>query len=127
MKISEHLEKYTKAKHEADEAYQKYAEKRDKADALKAALWEQMQKIGVDSVKSTVGTASVRRTQGFQITDMDLVRNWLMDNGIDETPYIKFNKTGIDSLLATALKKNGELVPGTQLVTTEALSIREAK
>lgn len=60
------------------------------------------------------------------IADQGAVEGWLVDNGHDLDQYKKLDTTRVKAAAESAMKENGEIVPGIEVNSTEYLTIKAA-
>lgn len=110
------------------EVYRQYQELKAQEDAWKTRLIEEFQSIGLRSAKTNDFTASMVSKPGISIQHEQSVIDWLKNApNIETDQYIGLKKTEFKSLAMSLLKDTGEVVPGTELVNTEYLSIKAVK
>lgn len=110
------------------EAYKAYKGMKEAEESLKAQLMEQLQSAGLKSAKGENYQATVSDKPDIQITHEQSVINWLNETpNVEADAYIGLKKTEFKGLALQILKETGEIVPGTELLTKEVLSIRSNK
>ncbi len=97
----------------------------DQIDAVKQTILETLKEAKMLSLKTETGTASITRRQTVKITDETQVKNWLEANGWELDEYLVLDKLRTKPILENAVYKNGEVIDGTSLETSEYLSLRE--
>ena len=100
----------------------------DELEQSKFQLMTAMQE-GRSRRTDAVGGYFVIRAErkSLNVTDELEVRNWLGDNGFDINEFYKLDTARVKATAESALKETGELVPGTEVTSTEYLTIKEAK
>lgn len=128
MTISEILEKLGDNKKQANDLYKQYKELKEDEESLKTELSEMLDMMGLKSAKGEHYTASISDKPDIQITHEQSVINWLNETpNVEADAYIGLKKTEFKGLALQILKETGEIVPGTELLTKEVLSIRSNK
>lgn len=100
---------------------------RDEYDTLKAEVLFEMQAAKSKRTEAVQGIFAVRSERtDVQITDPTKVETWLGQNGFAVEEYKRLDMTRVTPMVRTALKETGEIVPGTEVVLGETVSIRRA-
>jgi hypothetical protein len=108
--------------------YGEYKKTEETKAAVKAELIQTLQAMDLRSAKTETFTASIASKPSIQVTHEQSVIDWLNETPEIETDaYIGLKKTEFKSLAMTLLKQTGEQIPGTELVTTESISVRRNK
>jgi hypothetical protein len=116
------------ARQRAAEAYKLYKQLKEQEDGLRAALFEELHLIGLDSAKGSDFTASIRKEPTFIIQHEPSVIQWLRETpDVEEDAYIGLDKTKFKTLAKTILKQTGEIIPGSEYLISESLAIRANK
>lgn len=122
------LEQVGKMTAKRREAYGQYQLLKEQEDGWRNRLIEELQKIGLRSAKTADFTASMVSKPNISIQHEQSVIDWLKNApNIETDQYIGLKKTEFKSLAMNLLKDTGEVVPGTELVNTEYLSIKANK
>jgi hypothetical protein len=96
-------------------------------EQTKLELIEAMREGRSKRTESIGGYYAIRaERKNINITDELVVRNWLGDNGFNINDYYKLDTARVKSTAESALKENGEIVPGIEVSSTEYLTIKEA-
>lgn len=112
----------------AAEAYKEYKQLKEQEDGLRAALFEELHAVGLDSAKGSDFTASIRKEPTFVIKHEPSVIQWLRDTpGIEEDVYIGIKSPEFKTLAKTILTQTGEIIPGSEYLISESLAIRANK
>lgn len=129
MKITEKIELYATITEKANALYDQVKELRAEADTLKQEVAEDLREFGLKSAKSEDGkyTAFFGARKSLSVDDPKQLREWLEENEIDAWLYFNPNKDAIKTLAKEALKKTGEIIPGTSETETESFTIKENK
>lgn len=100
----------------------------DELEAVKFAIMAHMQATRSKRTEAVNGFYVVRaERKNVNIADEELVTSWLLDQGFDLSEYTKLDTTRVKSAAESAMKENGEIVPGVEVSSTEYLTIKEAK
>lgn len=95
-------------------------------DSLRQDLLLDMQIGKSKRTESFNGVYAVRvEKNDVKVTNSYDVENWLQEEGFDMTEYKRLDMTRVNPLLKAALKEHGELVPGTEVVTSEYITFKE--
>ncbi len=94
-------------------------------DNVKQEILDTLKEAKALSYKTETGTASINRRQTVKITDESKVESWMIDNGLDASNYTKLDTTRLKPLLEEAVFRQGEVIDGTEVATTEYISLRE--
>jgi hypothetical protein len=97
-------------------------------DSLRVDLEMGLKESGLMSAKNDQFTASISQTPTIVVTHEQSVIDWLKTTpDVESDLYIGIKKTEFNSFAKTLLKGTGEVIPGTELQTREALSIKANK
>lgn len=108
--------------------YGEYKKTEEQKAAYKQELSAALAASGLKSAKTDTFMASIASKQAVQVVHEQSVIEWLREEpNIETDQYIGLKKTEFKSLAMTLLKETGEQIPGTELVTTESLSVRRNK
>lgn len=128
MKISELVDKIGVTKKTANDLYKQYKEYKDTEESLKEELKIQLAEAGLRSTKTKNFNASLTQKPDIQVTHEQSVMDWLKQSpNVEEDAYIGLKLTPFKGLALHILKETGEIVPGTETLTKESISIRENK
>jgi hypothetical protein len=113
---------------QSKELYGQYKAIEEQKAGVRAALTEALQTAGLRSAKTSNYTASVSVRPSVQVVHEQSVIDWLKDTPDVETDqYIGLKKTEFKTLAMAVLKNTGEVIPGTEVVQTETLSVKGNK
>jgi hypothetical protein len=105
--------------------YKEYKELKESEDNHRSALLEEMRIVGLRSAKTDKYTVSVTPRPNIQIQHEQSVIDWIKNTpDVEDDQYIGLKKTEFKPLAMALLKETGEIIPGTELVTTESITIR---
>ena len=80
------------------------------------------------TVKNDYATVMVKPTASVVISDQHKVMDWLKENpDYDLETYLRLDKKMVDPIIKHVLTEDGEVVPGTEIVTAETISISRNK
>lgn len=130
MNISELIESIGETKSEANKLYKIYKELLEKEDALKSELQIKLSEMGLKSAKGDRYSASIALRPNIQITHEQSAINWLKEEpNLETDQYIGLKTVEFKKLALHRLseKGGGEIIPGTELVIRESVSIKENK
>lgn len=128
MTISELIEQLGINKNLANETYTAYKKLKEAEEVLKAELYAKLTETGLKSAKGGKYTASITEKPSIVINHEQSILDWLKESpNVEADAYIGLKATPFKSLAMQVLKETGEIVPGTELQTTESLSIRANK
>lgn len=115
-------------KKQSADLYKQYKEVKNIEDIARNDLIEALRASGMKSVKTDKYMASMAYKPSVNILHEQSVIDWLKETpNIETDQYIGLKKTEFKTLALAMLKGTGEVVPGTELVNTESLSIRSNK
>lgn len=115
-------------KKQSAELYKQYKEVKTIEDIARNDLVEALNTSGMKSVKTDKYMASMVSKPSISILHEQSVIDWLKETpNVEADQYIGLKKTEFKTLALAMLKGTGEVVPGTELVNTESLSIRSNK
>ncbi len=130
MDISELIESIGKTKREANNLYKAYKELSEKEVALKSDLHIKLTEMGLKSAKGSKYSASISQRPNIHITHEQSAIDWLKNEpNIETDQFIGLKTTEFKKLALYRLseKGGGEIIPGTEMVMSESLSIKENK
>lgn len=128
MSLSELITELGKVKEASNSAYERYKELRDIQDQLKYQLEAQLRSSGLRSVKGADYQAVITEKPSVVIKHEASVIDWLEHApDIESDQYIGLKATEFKSFADKYLKGTGEIIPGTEIVIKESLSIRKNK
>lgn len=128
MSLSTALEDYGKAKSEANTLYMAYKDLKTKEDVLKGYLLDELEAAGLQSAKGSDYSATITNKSMITIQHEATVMEWLQNTpDVEADLYIGIKPTSFQTLAKSMLKGTGEIIPGTELVTSHILSIRTNK
>lgn len=113
---------------QSKELYEKYKGIEEQKVEVRQQLQELLAAVGLQSAKTTDFTASVASKPTVLVTNEQSVIDWLKQTPDVETDqYIGLKRTEFKSLATTILKQTGEVIPGTEVLLQNTLSIRKNK
>ena len=128
MQISELIEALGHNKQAASEAYKAYKQIKNIEAELKEELVAELEKIGLKSAKGDKFQASITDKPDIVVTHEPSVLEWLKNEpNVEEDAYIGLKTTNFKTLARQILKETGEVVPGTDLTSTQIVTIRSNK
>lgn len=129
MEIKQLLELLAWQKQSYEECKQEYDEAKEKLDITKQLLMDKLAEIGLKSAKNDELTVSIVSKPYFKVLDQTAAMDWLKDEPeVDERVYIKtiVDSKALEGLAKEVLKKTGEIIPGSEFVSSEYMSVRKA-
>lgn len=128
MGIAELIEHIGKHKQQAASMYKQYKELKDEEEMLKQELMARLQEVGLKSAKGERFSASMTSRPDVVVQHEQSIINWLKESpNVEEDAYIGLKVTPFKALARQVLKETGEVIPGTDLVTIESISVKENK
>ena len=128
MELKDLLAELARSKHNYQQADKVAKECKEELDAARQMVADKLAELGLKSAKNDDLTVSVVQRPSFKVTDQEAVIKWLEDEPtVDPRQYIRVDARGIEVLAKEALKATGELIPGGEFVSSEYLSVKEAK
>lgn len=110
------------------EAYKSYKQLKEAEEGLKLELTNKLQEAGLKSAKGEKYSAIITARSDIVITHEQSVIDWLKESpNIEEDAYMGLRLANFKVLANQVLKQTGEVIPGTDRVTKESLSIKENK
>lgn len=91
-------------------------------DKAEAVMLQQMQTIGVSSVKTDGGTAYISQRTSATVADWDSVLPFVREKDLWHLLEKRVNKTAVDEYVA----QNGDLPPGVNYRTEITVGVRRA-
>ena len=120
--LETNLEELAMLKQEMD----KFSAVKSRYDELKFNILQEMTTSQSKRTESKFGVYAVRaQRSSLRIVDQAELRAWLVKNAFDLNNYMRLDTEAVTPVVKAAMKVDGEVVPGTELTTTEYLSIRE--
>lgn len=128
MELRDLLELLARAKHNYAEADRVAKECKQELADLKQLVADALVDTGLKSAKTDDLTVSMVQKPAFKVTDERALINYIDDEPtLDLRSYLRLDLRSVDTLAREALHKNGEVIPGGEIVTSEYLSIKENK
>lgn len=128
MQISELIEQIGVNKKRQAEAYKTYKDLKEIEEIWKAELMAELDKSGLKSAKGEKYMASISSRSDVIVTSESDVVEWLKnDPNVEEDAYIGLKVSTFKPLANEVLKKTGEIIPGTERVIKDSLTIKENK
>lgn len=128
MTIQDIMNELEVAKHNFEQADAVAKSCKQELEVYRNLAADKLAELGLKTAKGDNLTLSLVEKPSFRVTDPDVLIEWLNEEPtIDPRQYIRLDARAIDSLAKEARKKTGEILPGGQFITTESLSVREAK
>lgn len=126
--FKEQLDNILRMSEEVDRSYELYQMKNKALTEAKKLLEMEMQATEVDSIRVDSVRATIARRKSLVVTDERKLIKWLHNNPELETNvYIGVKRQAIEPIVKAYLAKTDKQVPGTELKTTEYLSIRNTR
>lgn len=128
MRISELIEAIGVNKKRQAEAYKNYKELKEIEDIWKQELQAELEKAGLKSAKGDKYLATLSERSDIVVTHEPSVIEWLKESpNVEEDAYIGLKLVNFKQLANQVLKETGEIIPGTDRIIKESLSIKENK
>jgi len=128
MDVAELIEELGAIKTASNTVYKTYKELKETEDKLKVELFAKLHDTGLKSAKGNTYTASIAEKPGVIVTHEKSVLDWLKESpDVEADAYIGLKVTPFKTFALQVMKTTGEVIPGTELQTTESLSIRANK
>lgn len=128
MSVSALIEAIGELKSAQSETYKAYKEMQKTEAELKTQLMEELHAIGLKSAKGEKYSASISKKLDIAVTHEQSVIDWLENTpNVESDAYIGLKVTSFKPLALKVLKETGEIIPGTETVTKESLSVKENK
>lgn len=128
MNVSELIELIGHTKSEASKLYKSYKELSDKETEFKSELQVKLTDMGLKSAKADKYSVSIAQRPSIQITNEQSAIDWLRgEPNLETDQFIGLKATEFKKLALYRLseKGGGEIIPGTELVMSESISIKE--
>lgn len=126
--VSELVAKLGELSGASKELYKQYKDIKDREDQVRFELTEALRENGLLTAKTPDFTASIARKQSVMVASEAEAINWVKDNLPAESDhYIGLRTTQFKTMALARLKETGEVIPGTELIESESLSIRANK
>lgn len=128
MTIAELLKELGENKKASAEVYKTYKAMKDDEELLKAELMDKLHEVSLKSAKGSAFTASIVPRVSIIVKHEQSVLEWLKEApDIEADAYIGLKTTAFKQFAEGLLKKTGELIDGTDVVTNESISIKANK
>lgn len=123
--IADLIERLGEVKAKRAGLYKEYKGLEEDENALRHELQDLLVSTGLKSAKGSRYSASLTEKPQIVINSETEVLDWL-DNtpNIEKDFYVGLKKTEFKTLASTMLKETGEVIPGTDVLIQETLSIR---
>lgn len=123
------IEAYASAKLATKSAYEAAKSTAMVEQEVKQKLDEALVAIGTKTFKTPDGRFTAFYTKRSNVTVIDEARvlEWIAENKLDASVYIGLKASAFVPVAKEALKTTGEIVPGTAVVESESLSLKENK
>ena len=126
MKVSEVVEKYISLRDRRDERKREFKEA-DAADAemqdkIEAKLLEVFQSSGMDSVKTSFGTAYTTTRTSVTVADKEIFMKYIIDNGEYPLLEVRPSKTAVEQYK----EAHEELPPGVNWRSEIVVNVRRS-
>lgn len=113
---------------ESKELYKQYKILKEQEDEIRFELTHKLKESGLLSAKTDAFTASIAKKPTVTVTHEQSVLDWIKETpDVESDQYIGLKLTPFKTLAMSILKGTGEIIPGTELIETESLSIRANK
>lgn len=128
MSVSALIEAIGELKSASNETYKAYKEMKNTEEELKAQLAEELHMVGLKSAKGEKYSASISSRLDITVTHEHSVIEWLENTpDVESDAYIGLKLTNFKTLAMKVLKDTGEIIPGTETVSKESITIKENK
>lgn len=128
MNVSELVDQLGILSTEGKALYKKYKALKEQEDSLRTDLYQTLQSSGLKSAKTNAYNAVISVKTDVLVQHEQSILNWLKTApDVEADAYIGLKKTEFKTLAKQVLKETGEVIPGTELSTSEVLTIRENK
>jgi hypothetical protein len=110
------------------ELYKKYKASKDTEEAMRYELMDALTNSGMRSAKTEEFTASIAKRPSVVVTHEQSVLEWLKEApDIETDQYIGLRTANFKALAMSLLKGTGEVIPGTEVVENESITIKANK
>jgi hypothetical protein len=110
------------------ETYKALKGMKETEEVLKQELMAKLSDNGLRSAKGEKYSASIASRSDIIVVDETAVVEWLKNEpNVEEDQYIGLKLLNFKPLANQVLKETGEIIPGTDRVIKESLSIKENK
>ena len=127
MKISEAVEIYVQLRDKKAQLKAEYQEAvapvQEKMDKLEQKFLEMMNTTGVDSIKTTSGTAYTSVKTSASVADKDAFFNYVKDNNEWALMEVRASSTAVKQFVEA---NEGEIPPGINLNTERTVNVRRS-
>lgn len=125
--IKEIMQDLAKARSAQRDAYSYVKSLNGEVSTFREELDASLRELGLKTASTEDGllTAYFSRRVSANVFDPDATRDWLAKNDMIVNDYFRPDSTRLASLAKGALKETGEIIPGLELVTNEALSLKD--
>ncbi len=97
----------------------------DEMEITKIALIQAMQQSKSKRTEAVDGYYVIRaERKTLTIADESSVTEWLEDNQFELSEYYKLDTTRVKAAAESAMKENGEIIPGIEVSITEYLTVK---
>lgn len=128
MSISELIAKLGENKKQAANLYKSYKQLKEVEEVLKDELMLRLRENGLKSAKGEEYSASISERSDVVVTHEQSVIDWLRETpDVEEDAYIGLKTTNFKQFARQILKDTGEIIPGTDVVSADSISIKENK
>lgn len=128
MSVSTLIESLGVNKKRQAEAYKAYKDLKEIEEIWKAELAVELEKLGAKSFKGKKYSAITTSRSDTIVTNEQSVIDWINNEpNIETDQYIGLKLANFKPLANQVLKETGEIIPGTDRVIKESLSIKENK
>lgn len=127
MKVPELIDALGELSTKGKKLYTEYKQIKEQEDALRQDLMIVLQETGLRSAKTKHYSASVATRSDIEVIHEQSVLEWLRhEPNVEEDQYIGLKRTEFKPLAKQVLKETGEIIPGTQTVSKDSLTIKGA-
>ncbi len=128
MTVSDLVNELGKLSSQNKQLYKTYKEQKENEDSLRAELVAKLEETGLKSAKTNDFMASIAQRTDIRVTHEQSVLDWLKEApDIETDQYIGLKTTNFKVLAKEVRKQTGEIIPGTEVVLSESLSIKGVK
>lgn len=126
--MKDKVDKLIELKDKYQEAYDIYQQFKFEYDKIRLELLKDMSELGVKSLDQGKYLAVRREEIDVKLVDDKLAIEWVHNHPeLEPDFYIGVKWAHLKPIVKTALKRDGEVIPGCELVKNESVSITEKK
>ncbi|WP_438979885.1 hypothetical protein [Polynucleobacter sp.] len=129
--MKEKLTELARLKLEVEAAYGIYAGKKSEYDFVKQELISELDKLGMKSAGNDQIKIAKTNKASIRITNEGDLASWIHDNLAEPDIYyhqgVVFEMDKLNPILKETMVKNGEVVKGAEIQTSEYLTVSKVK